>query len=196
MGYNGIVFFLLWDTTEKVFLHCGIQQKRIISVVGCNGEQFQDGKQIFFNCVPRSRKFFFVCILHHDRILCSVLYPRKIFSIVSHNAAGFLPLYPTMEDIFLRCWIQWKRFFFRCGIQRKKLSSIVRYNGRVFFLCEIQWKMFFPLWDTLEKNYTTKKDILKFVSASNCSKYKFRQNQLLEQSNQSLVRITNGKLHG
>jgi hypothetical protein len=150
-------FFPLWDTTEKVFLHCGIQKKRIFSIVGCNGEQFQDGKQIFFYCTPQRRKFFFLCILHHNRILCSVLYPRNIFSIVSHNVAGFLPLYPAMEDIFLRFGIQWKRFFC-CGIQPKKLSSIVGYNGRCFF----------PLWDTMEKNDTTKNDILKFLCASHC----------------------------
>jgi hypothetical protein len=70
----------------------------------------------------------------------TVLYPRKIFSIVSHNAAGFLPLYPTLEDIFLHCGIQRKRFFslwdtteeafFHCGIQRKRFFSVVGYNGK------------------------------------------------------------------
>jgi hypothetical protein len=135
VGYNRRGFFPLWDTMEKVFLHCGIQQKIIFSVVGYNGEQFQDGKQIFFYCITRRRKFFFLCILHHNRILCSVLYPRKIFSIVSHNAAGFLPLYLTIEDIFLRCGIQWKRFFL-----------VVGYNGRSFS----------PVWDTTE-------DVFSFV---------------------------------
>jgi hypothetical protein len=47
------VFFPLWDTTEeffsivgsteKVFLHCGIQWKRFSSIVGYNGEKSQDG---------------------------------------------------------------------------------------------------------------------------------------------------------
>ncbi len=166
MGYNGTGFFLLWDITEeffsavgykKVFLRCGIQQKRIFSIVVYNGKQSQDGKQIFFCCIPQRRKSFFRCILHHNRILCIVLYPRKIFRIVSHNAAGFLPLYPTMEDIFLHCGIQRKRFFlvvgyngksfpplwdtteevfFHSGIQRKRFFSVVGYNGKKLYNAE------------------------------------------------------------
>ncbi len=140
-------FCPLWNTTEKIFLRCGIQQKRIFTIVGYNGEQSQDSKQIFFYCIPQRRKFFFRCILHHNRILCSVLYPRKIFSIVSHNYAGFLPLYPTMEDIFLRCGIQRKRSFFVVGYNGRSFPllwdtteffSIVGYNGRGFFCCGIQ----------------------------------------------------------
>jgi hypothetical protein len=143
-------FFPLWDTTDKVFLRCGIQQKRFFSVVGYNGngEQSQDGKQILFYCIPLCKKFFFRCILHLNRILCSVLYPRKFFSIV---ATGFLPLYPTTEDIFLCCGIQWKRFFFVVGYNgssfppfwdtTEEVFSIVGYNGRGYF----------PLWDTMEK---------------------------------------------
>ncbi len=105
-----------------------------------------------FYCIPQCRKFFFRCILHLNRILCSVLYPRKIFSIVSHNVAGFLPLYPTMKDIFLRCRIQLKRFFFVVGYnrrsfpllwettERKRFFSIVGSNRKGFFRCGIQWK--------------------------------------------------------
>jgi hypothetical protein len=143
VGYNGRGFFPLWDiteeffsalgTTEKVFLRCRIQQKRIFSLAGYNREKSQDGKQFFFYCIPQHRKFFFRCILHHNRIVCSVLYPRKIFRIVSHNAAGFLPLYPTTEDIFLHCGIQRKRFFF-----------VVGYNGEGFS----------PLWDTTEEVFS------------------------------------------
>jgi hypothetical protein len=151
VGYNGEDFPTLWDTTEEDF-----------SVIGYNGEQSQDGKQILFYCIPQCRKFFFCCILHFNRILCSVLSLRKIFSIVSHNAAGFLPLYPTMEDIFLRCGIQWKRFIFVVGYNRRsfpplwdtteEVLSIVGYNGRGFF----------PLWDIMEKKHTTQNDIFKF----------------------------------
>jgi hypothetical protein len=43
-----------------------------------------------------------------------------------------------MEEVFLRCGIQWRRF-----------SSFVGYNE----------KGFVPLWDTMEKNYTMQKDI-------------------------------------
>ncbi len=151
VGYNGEGFPPLWDTTEEDFFHSGIQRRTI------------SGWQInFFYYIPQRRRFFFHCILHHNRILCSVLYRRKIFRIVSHNAAGFLPLYLTMEDIFLCCGIQWKRFFcslwdrteeafLHCGIQRKR-----------FFHCGIQRKRFFPLWDTMEKKYTTQNEIFKF----------------------------------
>ncbi len=110
MGYNRRVFLLwdttekgfppLWDTTEEDFFRCGIQRRTI------SGWQ----KKCFY-CIPQRRKFFSRCILHHNRILCSVLYPRKIFRIVSNNAAGFLSLYPTMEEAFLHCGIQRKRFF-------------------------------------------------------------------------------------
>ncbi len=130
--------------------------------MGYNGDQSQDGKKIFFYCIPQCRKFFFHCILHHNRILCSALYPRKIFRIVSHNAAGFFPLYPTMEDICLHCGILRERFFklwdtteeafLHYGIQRKRFFSILGYNRIGFF----------PLWDTMEKNYTTQNDIFKF----------------------------------
>jgi hypothetical protein len=120
---------------------------------------------------------------------------NKFFSLVSHHAGNFssvvsytttesytvycIPekssaLYPTTPQVFFRCIPQWKIFssvvgyngrgFF--GIQRKKLSSIVGYNARVFFLCGIQRKRFFSLWDTKEKNDTTKNDILTFLSAS------------------------------
>jgi hypothetical protein len=32
VGYNGRGFFSLWDTTEKTFLHCGIQRKRFFTL--------------------------------------------------------------------------------------------------------------------------------------------------------------------
>jgi hypothetical protein len=51
---------------------------------------------------------------------------------------GFLPAYLTTEEVFLSCGIQWRRF-----------SSFVGYNG----------KGFVPLWDTMEKNDTMQKDI-------------------------------------
>jgi hypothetical protein len=55
-----------------------------------------------------------------------------------------------MEDIFLRCGIQWKGFFFVVGYSGRsfpplwdateEVFSIVGYNGRGFFRCGIQWK--------------------------------------------------------
>jgi hypothetical protein len=55
-----------------------------------------------------------------------------------------------MEDIFIRCGIQWKRFFFVVGYNGRtfpplwdtteEVFSIVGYNGRGFFRCGIQWE--------------------------------------------------------
>jgi hypothetical protein len=148
VGYNGSFFCcgiqwrdfpLMWDTTEvfsvvgyngEISLRCGIQQKRILSVVGYIGEQSQDGKQIYFCCIPQRRNIFFRCILHHNRILCSVLYPRKLFSIIFHNA-----------QVFFRCIPQWKIF-----------SSVVGYSGRIFFSLWDTKKSFSPLWNTKEES--------------------------------------------
>ncbi len=172
VGYNRIVFFPLGETTEKVFLRCGIQQMRIFSVVGYNGEQSQDGKQILFYCIPQCRKFFFCCILHLNRILCSVLYLRKIFSIVSHNASGFLPVVSHNGRYFPPLWDTKEEVFFRCGIQRKKLSSIVGYNGRGFFHCGIQRKRFFSVVGyNGEKNIQCRVIFLN-LSASHCLQIK------------------------
>jgi hypothetical protein len=49
-----------------------------------------------------------------------------------------------MEDIFLRCGIQWKRFF-----------PVVGYNGRGFpLLWETMEEIFFPLWDSTEEVFS------------------------------------------
>jgi hypothetical protein len=150
VGYNGEGFPPLWDTTEENIFRCGIQQRKI------SGWQ-----TIFFLLYPTTQDIFLRCILHHNRILCSVLYPRKIFSIVSHNAAGFLPLYPRMEDISSILGYN-GRGYFHCGIKRKRFVSVVGYNRRGFFHFGIQRKSFFPLWDTMEKNYTRRMIFLNF----------------------------------
>jgi hypothetical protein len=152
VGYNGEGFPALWDTTEEDFFRCWIQRRTI------SGWQ-----KILLYCIPQCRKFFFRCILYLNRIFCSVLYPRKIFSIVSHNAAGFLPLYPTMEDIFLvvgyngrgffSLWDTTEETFLHCGIQRKRFFPLWDIcNGRGFF----------PLWDTMEKNIQRRMIFLNF----------------------------------
>jgi hypothetical protein len=46
------------------------------------------------------------------------------------------------------------RVFFRCGIQRRRFSSIVGYNRRGFF----------PLWDTMEINLRMAKKFFSIVS--------------------------------
>ncbi len=181
-------FFPLLDTTEKVFFRCGIQQKRIFPVVG---EQSQDGKQSFFYCIPQCRTFFFRCILHNNRILCSALYPRKIFRTVSHNAAGFPLLYPTMEDICLHCGIQRERIFLVVGYNGRRFPPLWDTTEEVFSILGNNGIGFFPLWDTMEKNYATPNDIFKCLSLppnKNLGQY-----LLLEQSNQSVERIKNGK---
>jgi hypothetical protein len=40
VGHNGGGFPPLWDTTDKVFLHCGIQLRRFFSIVGYNRRGF------------------------------------------------------------------------------------------------------------------------------------------------------------
>jgi hypothetical protein len=104
------------------------------------------------------------------------------FSVVSHNAGVFLPLYPTPQQNLMQCTVSQKnlllwipqrcRFssvyptvediFLHCGIQRKIFFSVVEYNRRGFFYFGIQQKRFFQLWDTMEKNDATPNDIFKF----------------------------------
>ncbi len=76
----------------------------------------------------------------------------NIHSLGRHSELGSQDpaQYPTMEDIFLRCGIQWKRFFFVVGYNGRsfpplwdtteEVFSIVGYNGRGFFRCGIQGK--------------------------------------------------------
>jgi hypothetical protein len=134
-------FFLLWDTTEKVFLRCGIQQKRIFSVVGYNGEQSQDGKQIFFYCIPPTMQEIFLllyptpqqnlvqCTVSQKNLQHCIPQRRRFSSVVSHNGRYFPPLWDTTEEVF-----------FRCGIQRKKFFPLWDITEEVFFRCGIQWK--------------------------------------------------------
>jgi hypothetical protein len=175
VGYNGRCFFPLWDTTEeffsvvgynrRVFFRCGIQ-RRFSSFVGYNRRRFflrgiQRRKisgwlTIFFPVYPTTLEFFFRCILQHNRILCGVLYPTiQHRRIVGSNTKKSSALYPTTPQDFLSCIPQWKifssvvgyngRVFFHCGIQRKRFFSIVGYSGICFFRCGIQWKRFFSI---------------------------------------------------
>jgi hypothetical protein len=59
--------------------------------------------------------------------------------------------YPTTEEAF-----------YGCGIQRKRVSSIVRYNRRGFFRCGIQRKRCFSVVEYNGANDTTQNDIFKF----------------------------------
>jgi hypothetical protein len=122
--------------------------------VGYNGEQSQDGKQIFSIVSNNAGKLSSV-------VSYTTTESYAVYCIPEKSSA----LYPTMPQVFFCCIPQWKiissivgyngRGFFRCGIQRKKLSSIVGYNGRGFFPFWDTTEEFFPLWDTIEKNYTT-----------------------------------------
>jgi hypothetical protein len=44
----------LWDTTEKVFFSCGIQRKKLSTIVGYNGRGFfpfwDTTEEVFFRC--------------------------------------------------------------------------------------------------------------------------------------------------
>jgi hypothetical protein len=165
VGYNG-----------RVFVCCGIQQRRFSSVVGYNRRGFFPLWDTTENNLKMANKFFSIVshnagnvssvvsytITESYAVYCipeksSALYPTmpEVFFRVSHNGRYFPPLWDTTEEVF-----------FRCGIQQKKLSSIVGYNGRGFFHFGIQRKRFFPLWDTVEKNHTTENDILNFKCLS------------------------------
>jgi hypothetical protein len=121
--------------------------------------------------VGYNRRVFFRCGIQQRRFSYAVGYNRRGFfplwdtlenNLRMANKLCYTVLYPTMEDIFLRCGIQRKRFFFIVGYNgrsfptlwdtTKEVYSIVGYNGRGFF----------PLWDTIEKKHTTQNDIFKF----------------------------------
>jgi hypothetical protein len=111
--------------------------------VGYNGEQSQDGKQIFSIVSQNAGNFSSV-------VSYTTAESYAVSCILEKSSA----LYPTMPQVFFCCIPQWKIFFsvvgyngrgfFHCGIQRKKLSSIVGYIGRGIFL----------LWDTTEEVFS------------------------------------------
>jgi hypothetical protein len=137
--------------------------------VGYNGRGFFSKR--FFSVVDTTEK--------------NLRMANKLFSIISHNAGVFLPLYPTpqqnlnTEELwdptqkfhivshnvagFLPLYPTMEDIFLGCGIQGKRFSSIVGYSRRCFFpLWDTMEEVFFPLWDTMEKNDTTQNNIFKF----------------------------------
>jgi hypothetical protein len=122
MGYNRRGFFPLWDTTENRLK----MANRFLSIVSHNA-----GNLSSIVSFTTTESYAVYCI------------PEKFSALYPTMPQGFLPLYPTMEDIFLHCGIQRKRFGLVEGYngKRKKLSTIVGYNGRGFF----------PFWDTTEE---------------------------------------------
>jgi hypothetical protein len=132
-------------------------------------------------CIPLHRNFF--CTVSHtgeqlflhnkynteelwDAMQNNLLYfiPQchRFCSVVSYNERDFPLLWDTTQEVF-SC----------CGIQGKRFSSIVGYNGRVFSFVGFNGRGFFPLWDTMEKNDTTKNNYFKILSASHCLQTKF-----------------------
>jgi hypothetical protein len=170
-GYNGKGFPPLWDTKGEVFSLWDTTENNLwmankfFSVVSHNAG-------IFLPLYPTPQQNLMQCTVSNFTEAFPGLYPtpennfffvinttqnncgmqcRKIFSIVSHNATGLLPLYPTMEEeIFLRCGIKQKRFFPVVGYNgrgflplwdtREEFFFFVGYSGEVFFLCGIQWR--------------------------------------------------------
>ncbi len=144
MRYNG-----------KVFFRCGIQRRRFSYVVGYNRRGFfplwdttgtisgwqtnfvplyPTMQEIFLPLYPTPQQNLVQCTVSQKNLLHCIPQRRRFSSIVSHNGKYFPPLWDTMEEVF-----------FRCGIQQKKLSSNVGYNGRGFFHCGIQRKRFFSI---------------------------------------------------
>jgi hypothetical protein len=108
VGYNGRGFFPLLDITEEFF-----------SAVGYNGEGFPPLWDTTEEDIFREK---------------NLRMANNFFPMEPTTQDILLPLYPTMEDIFLHC-----------GIQRKRFFSVVGYNRRGFFHFGIQWKRFFSV---------------------------------------------------
>jgi hypothetical protein len=64
----------------------------------------------------------------------------ELFRIKGYNTEKSSPLYYTTPQVFFRCSTI-EEIFLHCGIQLKKFSSVVGYNGGG---CP-------PLWDTMEE---------------------------------------------
>jgi hypothetical protein len=90
----------LWDTTEDVFLHCGIKRRRFSSVVG----YYRRGFFSLWGGTRNNLRIFY-----------------KFYSVVSHNAIVFLPLYPTRQNESSPLYPTTKKILFHCGIQWRKM---------------------------------------------------------------------------
>jgi hypothetical protein len=71
-----------------------------------------------------------------------------------------------MEDIFLRCGIQRKRFFFIVGYNGRRFPPLWNTTEKVFSIVGYNGRGFFPLWDTMEKNIQHKMIFLNFKCLS------------------------------
>ncbi len=134
----------MWDTTENNFR----MANKFFSIVSHDVGNFSsfvsytNTEPYAVYCIPEKSSELYRTT---PQVFFRCIPQWKIFSsVVGYNARGFFLLWDTTKEAFLHCAIQRKSFFL-CGIQRKK---------------------FLPLWDTMEKNDTTKNDILKFLSAS------------------------------
>jgi hypothetical protein len=125
VSHNAGIFLPLYPTPQQNLMQCTVSH-------------FTEAYCALYPTLEN--KFFFVINTTQKKygMLC-----RKILRILSNNGTGFLPLYPTMEEIFIRCGIQQKRFF-----------PAVVYNGRGFPpLWDATEEFFFSLWDTTEEDF-------------------------------------------
>jgi hypothetical protein len=58
VGYNAAAFLALWDTTEKVFLFCGIQRKKFFPLWDTMDNNLRMAHN-FFPLYPTTQEFFF-----------------------------------------------------------------------------------------------------------------------------------------
>ncbi len=100
MGYNAAACLALWDTTEEVFLCCGIQRRRFSSIVGYNSGDFPPLWDITENNLRMVGNF---------------------SCIVSHNVIDYVLLRDTAQEVILRC-IPQRRCF-------SSIVSIVAYGA-------------------------------------------------------------------
>ncbi len=89
VGYLGRYFFMVWDTTEEIFLRCEIHHRTISGYFRTHFLLLYPTKQmLFFPLYPTMEQIFFLCTLEHKRIFCSVF----------HNAESSVPLSDTAQE--------------------------------------------------------------------------------------------------
>ncbi len=142
VGYNGEGFPPLWDTTKEGFFHCGIQRKTVSRWQTNFSLLYPTMQEIFLPLYPSPQQNLMQCTVSQKNFPHCIPQRRRFYSVVSHNRRYFPPLWDTTEKVFLSCGIQRKKLSTIVGssVQRKGFFSILGYNGRVFFPCGIQWK--------------------------------------------------------
>jgi hypothetical protein len=111
VGYNRRGFYPLWDTTQNNLR----MANKFCSIVSYNAGNFSS-----FVSYTSTESCAVYCIPENS----SALYPtmEDIFFIVGYNG-GFFSLWDTIEEAFLHCGIERKRFFPLWDTKEKKHTT-------------------------------------------------------------------------